>query len=265
MRMLNILIAAPAFAQGGGQGGGQGGNQSNPAANQVQPAQGTSPPAQPRMFQPLGDFPDNEITARPYVGPQGGQQGLKVTVAALQRVLTELQQLELQIKEAHWNVSGSEFYQLHIEFQNHFEGVIKLADRVAQRLLAIGSSADGRATTIARTSHIPEIPGGFIDDAQVIAWFTNAYKTVGDETRQAEYDTANTDPATQNLLQSVEDKIDEYQWQMRAFVQNTHTDPNTGWQINNNQPIQIPGQNNGGPQEPTGAPQGGQPGAPPQQ
>lgn len=274
MRTLHILLATtliaapalgPALAQGGGQSNSQGGNQANPAANQVQPAQGASPAASPRLFQPLGDFPTNEITARPYVGPQGGQEGLKKTVAALQRVLTELQQLQLQIKEAHWNVSGAEFYQLHIMLQEHYEGVSKQADEIAERLLAIGSSADGRATTIVRTSRIPEIPGGFIDDAQMVAWFTNTYKVVGDEIRQSILDTQDSDPTTANLLQEAEHIIDKYQWQARAFVQNTHTDPNTGWQINNNQPIQSPGQNNGGQQEPMGAPQGAQPGAPPQQ
>ncbi len=244
--LMATLLATPALAQTGGQGAGQPGsgqpgNQANPAANQVPVPESTSPMRMPNMFQPQGSFPANEITSRPYVGPQGGEDALKTDVASLQRILTELQQLELQVKEAHWNVSGSEFYQLHIELQHHFEGIIKLADMVAQRLLAIGASADGRATTIARTSHIPEIPGGFIDDAQVIAWFTNAYKVVGDETRQAEYDTQKIDPATANLLQTVEGKIDEYQWQMRAFLQDTRTDRNTGWDMNHGQAVVTPG------------------------
>lgn len=267
MRLLPILLAttllaAPAaLAQGNGQGSSQNSNsqnsnQANPAANQVQPAQGTSPDKLPNQFQPLGDFPTNEITARPYVGPQGGQEGLKKTVAALQRVLTELQQLQLQIKEAHWNVSGSEFYQLHIELQEHYEGVSKQADLVAERLLAIGSSADGRATTIVRTSHIPEIPGGFIDDAQVIAWFTGACKVVGDEIRQSILDTQDVDPTTANLLQGTEHIIDKYQWQIRAFVQNTQTDPNTGWDMNHGQRIIIPGGQNG--TVPNATQQGGQ-------
>ena len=229
--MIVALLATPALAQG----------QDSPAPKDAKPAQGTTPAAAPEAFQALGAFPTNEITARPYVGPQNGEKGLKETVAALQRTLTELQQLELQLKEAHWNVSGAEFYQLHIELQKHFEGVVKLADMVAQRLLAIGASADGRATTIVRTSRVPEIPGGYIDDAQVVAWFTDTYKLVGDETRQAIYDTEKDDPTTSNLLQTVESTIDEYQWQMRAFLQNTQTDRNTGWSMNHGRPVLTPG------------------------
>ena len=201
-----------------------------------------SPQGKVGMAQPLGAFPTNTITNRPFVSPEGGQEGYRQTVGALQRSLTELQQLSLQIKEAHWNVSGTLFYTLHGLLQEHYEGVDKYKDMVAERLLAIGASADGRATTIVKTSSLPEIPGGYIDDTQVIAWFTNAYKQVAEEIRAGIKDTEKPDPTTSNLLQTVEDGIDKYQWQMRAFVQGTQTDPNTGFDINNNKPIDLPSQ-----------------------
>ena len=71
-----------------------------------------SPQGKVAMPQPLGTFPTNTVTNRPYVSPEGGQDGYRQTVGALQRSLTELQQLSLQIKEAHWNVSGTLFYTL---------------------------------------------------------------------------------------------------------------------------------------------------------
>ncbi len=240
--LAGTMLAGPALAQTAG--GGQAAPTGAPTATSI------SPPVQMRPFQPVGSFPTNTMTARPFVGPQQGNEGYKVTVAALQRTLTELQQLQLQIKEAHWNVSGTLFWSLHTMLQEHYEGVSKYADMVAERLLAIGSSADGRATTIVRTSRLPEIPGGFLDDAQEIAWFTSAYKIVGDEIRQAIIDTEKADPTTSNLLQEVELNIDKYQWQVRAFVQNTPTDPNTGWDLNNRQPIDVPA-----------GPPGSQPGA----
>jgi hypothetical protein len=124
--------------------------------------------------------------------------------------------------------------------QEHYEGLSKYADEVAERLLAIGSSADGRANTIVRTSGIPESPGGFLDDAQVIVWFTTAYKKTGEEIRAGIKDTNEPDPTTANLLQEVELGIDKYQWQMRAQVQRTATDPNNGWDLNDNKPVDLP-------------------------
>jgi starvation-inducible DNA-binding protein len=204
--------------------------------------------------QPIGAFPTNEMSSQPVIDLGGGPDALKKDVAALQQTLTELQQLQLQTKQAHWNASGTLYYPLHLLLQEHYEGLSKYADTIAERLLAVGASADGRANTIVRTSGVPEIPGGFLDDAQILVWFTNAYKRVGEEVNAAIKATEKVDPTTSNLLQEVEHGIAKYQWQMRAQLQRTHTDPNTGWDLNDNKPIDLQGQQtpnqNGGQSKP---------------
>lgn len=192
--------------------------------------------------QPTGAFPTNEISRQPVIDLGAGEDGVKKDVAALQQTLTELQQLQLQTKQAHWNASGTLYYPLHLLLQEHYEGLSKYADTIAERLLAVGASADGRANTIVRTSGVPEIPGGFLDDAQILAWFTNAYKRVGEEVNAAIKATEKVDPTNSNLLQEVEHGIAKYQWQMRAQLQRTGTDPNTGWDLNDNKPVDLQGQ-----------------------
>ena len=169
------------------------------------------------------------------MGPQGDQ--LRPSVKALQQTLTDLQQLNLELKQAHWNVSGTLFYTLHELLQEHYEGTSKYADEVAERLQSIGVSSDGRANTIIRNSVIPEFPGGFVDDAQVIQWFARYYKATSDRVGEGIKATNDTDPTTGNLLQEVQNVIDKYQWQMRAFIQSTPTDPNTGADLNNGRAV----------------------------
>lgn len=190
--------------------------------------------------QPIGPFPTNEISQQPWIDLGAGEEGRKKDVAALQQTLTELQQLQLQTKQAHWNASGTLYYPLHLLLQEHYEGLSKYADTIAERLLAVGASADGRPNTIVKTSGVPEIPGGFLDDAQILVWFTNAYKRVGEEVNTAIKATEKVDPTTSNLLQEVEHGVAKYQWQMRAQLQRTGTDPNTGWDLNNNKPVELP-------------------------
>ena len=185
------------------------------------------------------EVPNNAVTNRVHDGPQG--RDLAPSIQALQTTLTELQQLQLQLKQAHWNVSGTLFYTLHELLQEHYEGTAKYADMVAERLQSIGVSSDGRATTIVRTSKLPEITGGFLDDAQVIALFAGNYRTVSDEIAQGIQATNDSDPTSSNLLQEVQAAIDKYQWQVRAFVQATPNDPNTGADINNGRPVLIQG------------------------
>jgi starvation-inducible DNA-binding protein len=192
--------------------------------------------ASPALAQTqAGPFPLNSVTDRVHSGPQGGD--LRNSTQALQQALTELQQLQLQTKQAHWNVSGTLFYPLHELLQEHYEGVAKYADEVAERLQGVGVSSDGRANTIVRTSRIPEFPGGFVDDGKVIQWFAQYYRVTSDELAQGIKTTNDTDPTTSNLLQEVQHAIDKYQWQMRAMIQSTPTDPNTGADLNNGRPL----------------------------
>lgn len=179
-------------------------------------------------------FPQNSLSSQPHGGPQGEAQ--RTSIMALQQTLIELQQLQLQTKQAHWNVSGTLFYPLHELLQDHHDGVAKYADEVAERLLAIGASADGRANTIVRTSRVPEMPGGFIDDAQVIGWFATNYRVVSDEIGQGIKASEDGDPTTSNLLQEVQHAIDKYQWQIRAIMQPTPTDANNGADLNGGRP-----------------------------
>ena len=227
-----VLASSAAFAQSAG------GSAAKPTTGGK--AESLSPSRPPQAFQSIGSFPTNTVTSRPYVGPQGGEDGLKKTVGALQTTLTELQQLQLQTKQIHWNVSGPEFYQIHLMMQLHYENVSKQADMVAQRLLAIGVSADGRANTVVKTSGLPEIPGGFIDGAQAMGWLTDAYALVGNEIRRGINDTQDTDPTTGNILQGVEQVIDENQWMARAFLQPTPTNPNDGSQFSGGKAIDLP-------------------------
>ncbi|MBV8970712.1 MAG: DNA starvation/stationary phase protection protein [Sphingomonadaceae bacterium] len=183
--------------------------------------------AAPAGGQPADRFPHNDVT-RQLKSPTGN---IEASIRALQSTLTELQQLQLQTKQAHWNVSGTLFYPLHLLLQEHYEGLSKYADECAERLLAIGASSDGRATTIIRTSLIPEYPGGFTDDAAVIKWFSAVYLTADRVTQQGIKATNDSDPTTSNLLQEIDHALAKYQWQMRAHLQETATDANRGADI----------------------------------
>ncbi|MBB3952899.1 Dps family protein [Aureimonas jatrophae] len=211
-----------------------------PALRRVGADGSSSPDASLALPQDQAPFPNNQVSSAPYISPNGGEEGLKASVRSLQNTLTELQTLQLQTKQAHWNVSGPFFYPLHEQLQEQYETWSKLADTVAERLLAIGVSSDGRATTIVQTSSLPEFPGGFVDDAEVVRWFTLAYKQVGEEVRGGILASEENDPETSNILQEVEGSLGKYQWMMRSYVQSTPTDQRNGEILNQGKAIDIP-------------------------
>ena len=123
--------------------------------------------------------------------------------------------------------------------QKHYEGYTEYADRVAERMLSIGVASDGRAEPIVETANMTTIPGGFIDDAEVLRFFIDELVLVGDRTRERIRETEDPDPTTSNLLQEVEYTLAQYGWQYRAHAQSIPTDSQNGSELkqNNSAPL----------------------------
>ena len=94
-----------------------------------------------------------------------------------------------QVKQAHWNVKGSDFWQLHKLFDEVAERVEEWVDEFAERVTALGGYANGTARMAAASSTLPEFPTDITDGmdyvkavAARVAAFTNSARAAIDET-----------------------------------------------------------------------------------
>src|SRR5438477_6165845 len=69
--------------------------------------------------------------------------------------LVELIDLQLQAKQAHWNVKGPSFIALHELFDQVAEAVEKAVDTVAERAVALGGVATGTVELVDERSELP--------------------------------------------------------------------------------------------------------------
>jgi starvation-inducible DNA-binding protein len=63
-----------------------------------------------------------------------------------------------QVKQAHWNVKGKDFYQLHLLFDDVAAVLYEPIDVIAERITALGGVAHGTARNAAAASFLPEYP-----------------------------------------------------------------------------------------------------------
>lgn len=63
-----------------------------------------------------------------------------------------------QIKQAHWNVKGKDFYQLHLLFDEIAAEYYEYNDMIAERVTALGGYARGTVRMSAAKTHLPEYP-----------------------------------------------------------------------------------------------------------
>ncbi|MGL5096296.1 MAG: DNA starvation/stationary phase protection protein Dps [Planctomycetia bacterium] len=80
------------------------------------------------------------------------------TIALLNPVMADLFDLYSQTKQAHWNVKGMYFAQLHELFDDAAAEVLPFVDEVAERVTAVGGYATGTARMASKASRLPEYP-----------------------------------------------------------------------------------------------------------
>jgi len=84
----------------------------------------------------------------------------KDSVALLNQCLADTITLRDMYKKHHWQVVGPTFNQLHLMYDQHYEGQVLLVDILAERIQLLGGIALAMAADIAETTAIPRPPRG---------------------------------------------------------------------------------------------------------
>ncbi|HHP7230386.1 MAG TPA: Dps family protein [Xenococcaceae cyanobacterium] len=150
-------------------------------------------------------------------------QNRDVATTALQHTLVELIDLTLSTKQAHWNLNGPLFYTLHQLLDEFVEDYRDNADMVAERMLAIGHTADGRPRVVSNTAELPTFPEGYISDYKVVDLLSQRLDTVGNRIRDRITQLDKIDLVSQDVLIDLERDIAKQLWMLREFQQQTNT------------------------------------------
>ena len=136
--------------------------------------------------------------------------------ASLQRVLVDLIALHVQGKQAHWNVVGRNFRDLHLQLDEIVDEAREHGDAVAERMRALDAVPDGRLQTVAQTTSLPELPAGEIDTARTVDLVTELLRRAAGTAREVHDAVDAEDPTTADLLHTVIDGLEKQAWMLSA-------------------------------------------------
>jgi starvation-inducible DNA-binding protein len=141
-------------------------------------------------------------------------------IALLNQQLANTLDLYSQVKQAHWNIKGMQFMQLHLLFDQLAESLIEYSDEVAERVAALGGVALGTARLTAGQSQLPEFPVEIVADKQVVEVLAQRYGMYGSYTRAALLvATEDEDPVTADVFTEISRAIDKHLWMLEAHLQ----------------------------------------------
>ena len=137
-------------------------------------------------------------------------------VGSLQQILVDLIELHLQGKQAHWNVVGANFRDLHLQLDELVDFAREGSDTIAERMRALDGVPDGRSDTVVVTTSLPRFPANEQNTAEVVDQITTRiYATVG--TLSTVHDAVDAeDPSTADILHAQIDGLEKLAWLIKS-------------------------------------------------
>jgi starvation-inducible DNA-binding protein len=141
-------------------------------------------------------------------------------VELLNARLADAFDLYSQLKQAHWNVKGSDFIQLHELYDDVAESVLEHVDEIAERATALGGLALGTARMAASASTLDEYPLGAVAGMDTVEAIADRLSAYGASVRTAiEAALELEDQDTADLFIEVSRALDKHLWFVEAHLQ----------------------------------------------
>jgi starvation-inducible DNA-binding protein len=140
-------------------------------------------------------------------------------IELLNQQLADTFDLFSQTKQAHWNVKGPNFYQLHELYDELAEALLPHIDAIAERVTALGGFAMGTARMAASASRLQDYPQNAVNDLENVEALAACYASVAASTREAsDQAEQQEDMDTNDLLIEVSRDLDKFLWFLEAHL-----------------------------------------------
>jgi starvation-inducible DNA-binding protein len=128
--------------------------------------------------------------------------------------------LQLQTKQAHWNVKGPSFFALHELFDKIADEVEGHVDEMAERITSLGGIAEGTVQAVGGRSRLDAYPLAIAEGRAHLEALAGAFARFGKSVRKAIDESGKAgDADTSDLFTGVSRDVDKSLWLLEAHLQ----------------------------------------------
>jgi len=140
-------------------------------------------------------------------------------VNLLNNRLADAIDLGTQAKQAHWNVKGPNFIALHELFDQIAEHIEDHVDTIAERITALGGTANGTIAAVSRTSTLTPYPTEITEGVQHVDALSSAVASFGAKVRKGIDEAAQAgDADTADLFTGISRGLDKALWFLESHL-----------------------------------------------
>ena len=138
-------------------------------------------------------------------------------VASLNQSLANLTDLAAMYEQAHWNVAGPDFAQLHELFDRFADQTRDYMDMVAERAVTLGGTARGTIQAVAEFSSLNAFPQTERSQWRLVEELVLRLEHVASDLRHA-MDASADEAATEDVFIEVVRGIEKQHWMLREHL-----------------------------------------------
>jgi starvation-inducible DNA-binding protein len=140
--------------------------------------------------------------------------------ALLNARLADALDLQMQAKQAHWNVKGPQFIALHELFDKLATDIDGHVDEMAERITALGGIAEGTVQSVAGRSKLDPYPLDIAEGRAHLDALAAAYARFAKSVRKAIEEAGKAgDADTSDLFTGISRSADKGLWLLEAHLQ----------------------------------------------
>lgn len=137
----------------------------------------------------------------------------------LQMRLHALNDLQLTLKHAHWNVVGPHFIAVHEMIDPQVDQVRAMADEIAERIATLGGAPRGTPGSLVEERTWDDYSIGRAPTQQHLAAVDVVYRGVITSYRSTIGEMGKLDPVTEDMLIGHTEKLELFHWFVRAHLE----------------------------------------------
>ena len=151
-------------------------------------------------------------------------------VNLLNTLLADEYVLFTKTRNAHWNITGLSFYEMHELFQAQYEAMDIMIDDIAERVRSLGHFALGSLKDFLNVTNLSEEKDEFSSPEQMIQSLLNDHETIIRMIRNdiIPISDTNKDMGTADFVTGLMEKHEKISWMLRSSVYYVESETKSG-------------------------------------
>ena len=123
-----------------------------------------------------------------------------------------------RLRGCHWNVKGSDFFTLHIKFEELYNEAAGYIDDLAERLLALGGKPVATMKGALEVASVQEASGNETARDMVQTVVNDFRQMIGELKQGMERAQGVSDETTHDLLLGIHTNLEKHVWMLNAYL-----------------------------------------------